>query len=316
MALLSACAEDPTGMDRALSLTMDAEVLGGTPVVWENNDHAYDAIAASGGINWVDSRDAAAAMTLGGCPGYLVSITSQAENDFIVANLSEALPEGKRGYWIGAWQPPGSPEPAGGWTWLSGEPFEFTNWNVARGEPNDYRLVWPETGEEAAHLWDDGSGTWNDLAKLENTPGYVVEYDPICAAAIQDILIGVKPANDPEPRPINPRSWGVITVVVYSTSVADGETSDFSVAEIDPETVTLGDGQTPEADIALRMNGTLMMRLRDVDGDGDDDMVLQFRTRDLAENGDLEPGTTELVLTGETLSGQPFQGSGGVRLVP
>jgi hypothetical protein len=64
------------------------------------------------------------------------------------------------------------------------------------------------------------------------------------------------------------------------------------------------------------MNGTLMMRLSDVDRDGDDDLVLQFRTRDLAENGDLAPGTSQLTLSGETFAGQPFEGSSATRLVP
>lgn len=318
IAVLSACDSQPMETDPPVLLSMNAEVLGGTPIIWETNGHAYDAIAAPtpAGINWVDSRDAAAALTLEGCPGYLVSITSREENEFIVSNLSDAMPPGRRGYWIGAWQPPGSEEPAGGWTWVSGEPFDFTNWNVARGEPNDYRVSWPETGEEAAHLWDDGSGTWNDLGKLENTPGFVVEYDPVCAAAIKDVLIGVKPGNDPSPRPINPRSWGVITVVLYSTRISDGDLSDFDASEVDPETVRLGDGDAPDAQIARRMNGTLMARLRDADGDGDDDLVLQFRTRDLAGNGDLQPGTTELALSGETVGGQAFEGSSATRLVP
>lgn len=316
--LVSACESEPTGTAEPSLLSMDSEVLGGTPIVWAGNGHAYDAMAAplAGGINWTDARDAAAALTLGTCPGYLVSITSQAENDFIVANLSEALPPGQRGYWIGAWQPPGSEEPAGGWTWVSGEPFEFTNWNSSRGEPNDYKGTYPETGEDAAHLWDDGAGKWNDLSSLDTTPGYVVEYDPICAAAITEILVGVKPGAGESPRPINPRSWGVVTVVAYSTSEAAGESVDFSASEVDPETVTLGDGQLPEADVARRMNGTLMARLHDVDGDGDEDLVLQFRTRDLASNGDLQPGTSVLTLAGQTYSAQAFAGSSEIRLVP
>jgi len=307
---LSACDSGPTAIDHTQSAQLSAAILGGTPLVWSGNGHAYDAIAASDGISWTDARDAAAATTLDGCSGFLATLTTMAENDFIVDNLPEALPPGRRGYWIGGWQPPGSAEPAGGWTWITGEPFEFTNWN-APAEPNDWL-----GGEDAIHLWDDGLGRWNDLASDETTPGYVIEYDAACAASITEIMIGVKPGRRDTPRPINPRSWGVVTVVVFSTSVADGEASDFAASDVDVQTVTLGDGQVPEAAVALRQNGTAMARLRDVDGDGDEDLVLQFRIRELQENGDIEPGTTQLTLAGETEDAQAFSGTSTIRLVP
>lgn len=279
-------------------------------MVWSGNGHAYDAIAATGGISWTDSRAEAGTSALDGCPGYLATLTTMDENQFIVDNLPEALPPGRRGYWIGGWQPPESNEPAGGWTWITGEPLEFTNWN-APSEPNNWL-----GGEDAIHLWDDGLGRWNDLASDETTPGYVIEYDAACALSITEIMIGVKPGRRYTPRPINPHSWGVVTVVVYSTFVADGEVSDFAAPDVDVQTVTLGDGQVPEAGVAVRPNGTAMARLRDVDGDGDEDLVLQFRIRELHENGDLQPGTTELMLSGETVGAQAFSGSSGIRLVP
>ena len=37
--------------------------------------------------------------------------------------------------WIGGYQPPGSPEPAGNWTWITGEPWIFSTWWP--GEPNN-----------------------------------------------------------------------------------------------------------------------------------------------------------------------------------
>ena len=39
------------------------------------------------------------------------------------------------GPWIGGTQPGGSPEPAGGWSWVTGETFGFNAWYA--GEPND-----------------------------------------------------------------------------------------------------------------------------------------------------------------------------------
>lgn len=74
-------------------------------------------------------------------------------------------PEGYYGrtFWIGLHQAPGSTEPAGGWSWVSGEPVGYLNWNP--NEPsNGY------AGEWVAHMWDDYApnnqiqGRWNDLA--------------------------------------------------------------------------------------------------------------------------------------------------------
>lgn len=317
--LLAACESVPTALDQAeptqsdpgsgASFQMSSQILGGTPLVWDGNGHAYDAIDAPG-ITWVAARDAAAAAELDGCFGHLATLTSAEENEFVAANLSQALPGGQRGFWIGGVQPPGSAEPAGGWTWVTGEPFVFTNWN-SPAEPNNFGV-----GEDAIHLWDNGAGSWNDLGRLDNTPGYVVEYGSGCATDVEEILIGISLGDDGGPRPINPRSWGVITVVGYATATADGDASDFDASDIDAETVTLGDGENTDASVARRKNGTLMARTRDVDEDGDQDMVVQFRIRELVENGDLEVGTTELVLHGETLAGQSFESAGQIRLVP
>ncbi|MEP7274673.1 MAG: C-type lectin domain-containing protein, partial [Acidobacteriota bacterium] len=54
--------------------------------------------------------------------GYLATILSDAENTFVFnlvndpAYWRDDLPFGP---WIGGYQPPGSPEPAGGWTWVN-----------------------------------------------------------------------------------------------------------------------------------------------------------------------------------------------------
>ena len=50
-------------------------------------------------------------------------------------------------------------------------------------------------------------------------------------------------------------------------------------------------------------------------GDGDIDLVLYFDTQALAENGCLQPGDTEALLTGETFDGVPIEGVGDVNIV-
>ncbi len=40
-----------------------------------------------------------------------------------------------QGMWYGGFQPPGVTPPNSGWEWVTGEPWDYTNW--APGEPND-----------------------------------------------------------------------------------------------------------------------------------------------------------------------------------
>ncbi|EKE05350.1 MAG: hypothetical protein ACD_19C00349G0001, partial [uncultured bacterium] len=57
--------------------------------------------------------------------GHLVTITSQVEQDFVTNLIVSGT---KPYYWAGGMQLPGSSEPFGGWTWVTGEPFSYTNW--------------------------------------------------------------------------------------------------------------------------------------------------------------------------------------------
>lgn len=136
------------------------------PVRWEvadgGNGHSYEAIAAPGGITWYAAN--ANAIAVG---AYLVTITSQAENDFVFDLVDSpefwhADSAFSRGPWIGAVQPAGSPEPGGNWQWVTGEPWVFSNWEPA--EPNNFNgdedrvhfMVRSPTGRDPH--WNDESG--------------------------------------------------------------------------------------------------------------------------------------------------------------
>ena len=154
------------------------------------NEHFYEAVTVSGGIDWFVARDAAELRTLSGVQGHLVTITSALEDNFIAMNFPEAFPvipsprpPGCEGpttventcgfpYWFGGFQPPGSPnEPEGDWEWVTGEPFVYTNWHD--GEPNDFQ----GREEDCLHPHPDGS-LWNDSqCDDRRAGGYVVEYD-------------------------------------------------------------------------------------------------------------------------------------------
>ena len=170
-----------------------------------DNGHFYDFIEKDG-ITWTDARDEAAQKSYLGRQGYLATITSAKENEFVAGKLkgqgwmgaSDAGTD-KEWYWVTGPekgtlffyqkgynasgdnacgngpadnQPPGNP---------------YANW--ANNEPNDADTNDAETGagcageEDYAHFFDDG--TWNDYPNdpksMNNSTwwrvdGYVVEY--------------------------------------------------------------------------------------------------------------------------------------------
>ena len=140
-----------------------------------DNGHYYEAVPAPGGsITWSSARTAAASRTMLGASGHLVSITSAAEGAWIRAHLPDAI---NSGYWLGGFQPNGSPEPAGGWQWVTGEPWSYTNWSS--GEPNN-----ANNNENATQF--AATGGWNDASDGGGAGGYVVEYEPSAGAPPSD----------------------------------------------------------------------------------------------------------------------------------
>ena len=102
------------------------------------NGHYYQIISPAGGIDWADARASAASMTFMGVSGHLATITSAAEDEFVLSLFDPNSPAGQA--WIRGIQPAGSPEPGGGWQWITGETWSFTNWYVAANgstEPNN-----------------------------------------------------------------------------------------------------------------------------------------------------------------------------------
>ncbi|MEN8898698.1 MAG: putative Ig domain-containing protein, partial [Nonlabens sp.] len=156
----------------------DIEFSLGSAQPSDDNGHFYEFVAASG-ITWQDARTAASNRSLYGLPGYLATVTSQAENDFIFAKL---VGQG----WIGASDAATEDQ----WLWVTGPEAgtqfwqgeangsavggEYNNWST--NEPNDSR------GEDYAHFKTDG--TWNDFA-FDNSSidGYVVEYGGLTDAS-------------------------------------------------------------------------------------------------------------------------------------
>ncbi len=151
----------------SLVLAMLFAVIGqaeAEPVLNPANGHYYEVVVEDW-INWHDARVAAGTSTFMGIRGHLATITSQDENDFIAGIVPSDV-----SFWVGGFQPSGSPEPAGNWQWVTGEPFDYTNW--APDEPNNW--FGDDPNEDRVEFYD--SGEWNDLPADFELIGYIVEY--------------------------------------------------------------------------------------------------------------------------------------------
>ena len=153
-------------------------------VLWRLNDggngHVYEVVAVPGRIDWLNANRKAIALG-----GYLATITSEAENDF-VTNLVDEVREywvwtggGLFGPWLGGVQPPGSPEPGGGWQWVTEEAFGFADWAKEPINPNDQNgtedricFVLPRTAPWSGPAWSDESAS-------KRLAAYIVEYDQV-----------------------------------------------------------------------------------------------------------------------------------------
>jgi hypothetical protein len=113
------------------------------------NGHSY--YRSTGSAFWTVARSNCQAMG-----GYLVTVTSAAENNFIY-NL---WPSG----WIGLTDE----ITEGVWRWVTGETYSYSSWNP--GEPNN-------AGNED-YIQFVGGGKWNDLPNNQSLP-YVIEFDYI-----------------------------------------------------------------------------------------------------------------------------------------
>lgn len=121
------------------------------------------------GISWTEARDSAANLSYNGLQGYLATITSSIENDFIWSKIDGVG-------WIGA----NDAQNEGTWRWVTGPEAgthfwqgtyangyrvnnRYSNWNT--GEPNNVIKEWGDD-EDYAHINADPSSvakSWNDL---------------------------------------------------------------------------------------------------------------------------------------------------------
>lgn len=134
--------------------------------------HWYKAVLIAEGVSWSNANVAAT-----NAGGYLACISSAQENAFVFSLVDSAAFwqfDGRWNYgpWIGGVQTNKESEPAGGWSWVSGEPWSYVNW--ANGQPDNSGNI-----EEHAHFLANTSGhasTWNDLPSSLGAAGWVHGY--------------------------------------------------------------------------------------------------------------------------------------------
>jgi hypothetical protein len=133
-------------------VTVNSAFADSVKLVNPANNHVYKRFDKT--VTWTQAKNACTNQK-----GYLATITSQAENDWIVSkNLQQNYP------WLGA----SDSAKEGQWVWITGETWNYTNWND--GEPNGAR------SENYLVIWNESTGQWNDLDK-SNPLSYLCEWD-------------------------------------------------------------------------------------------------------------------------------------------
>lgn len=163
--------------------------VSAVPVTWTvasgGNGHSYELVSES--LNWINAKAAAEARG-----GYLVTLTSAAENEFVRATFDAQL---NNFAWIGASDAETQGATEGNWEWVVGPeaglqfwqngpppagsatPGNFANWGPV--EPNNF------SDEDAAALnlgsvstGNTMNGQWGDTDIVATIlPAYIVEFD-------------------------------------------------------------------------------------------------------------------------------------------
>jgi hypothetical protein len=145
-------------------------VLGNYPVQWRvtdgGNGHWYQSIVAGTFRDWnaADAGSKAVGATL-------ATITNAAELDFVWRNMASNAACWKLDLNFGG-PMLGGMEVNGQWQWVTGEPWDFTNWGPCYGENSEHRLHFG-----CASF----SPEWNNLHDWEtNVGGAIFEWSADC----------------------------------------------------------------------------------------------------------------------------------------
>jgi len=124
---------------------------------------------------------------------------------------------------------------------------------------------------------------------------------------VQYINIDIKPGNDDEEAPLNPKSKGNIPVALLS-SKAIGSSPEFRPMDVkrDSDSLTFGHKGNEKSLLRCSKEGS------DLNGDGIPDLVCHFDN----QSADFEHTDIVGILKGNTADGRRFEGSGKLKVVP
>jgi hypothetical protein len=152
-----------------LSLSAGSTVVGQQAVQWRvsegGNGHWYQLTLTM--LPWADAQQVS---ILRG--GYLATVTSGPENSFanglcVPALAGQPTPAS---VWLGGFANPGNCSNPAGYSWVSGEPWGFTNWHP----------VEPNASFECRLSYRPGYGDrWNNFS-AESACAYLVEWSADC----------------------------------------------------------------------------------------------------------------------------------------
>ena len=136
------------------------QAKAGSPIALKENynGHGYEYVTTP--LVWEQARKNAEKSG-----GYLVCITSDEENKFLIQFIKKATDQEIPATWIGL----NDDKIEGDWKWLTGEPTTFTFW--FQGEPNnayfENKVVYEKREQDIR---------WND-ASSDRRHFYIIEYD-------------------------------------------------------------------------------------------------------------------------------------------
>ncbi len=244
----------------------------GSAISFSGNGHFYEFI--TGTFSWSTAKTDAASKTFYGLQGYLATITSQAENDFIQQKISS---DG----WIGASDDythinaatgattyANQAAAEGKWYWVTGpvgeKGVQFSNGNTTPAAVGGRYMNWNTnepnnsgSNEHYGEIYSSGSaGKWNDLGA--SSLGYVVEYggmagDPAVSLSASRNIIMIATSLQTTPSSVTyalhaPASYVDNAIMVYSTgSITDAKVtigSNFNSGDVLSYTGALPSGVT------------------------------------------------------------------------
>jgi hypothetical protein len=133
-----------------------------TIILNPDNGHYYGFVEVQESVNWFEAKDLAEGMVYNGMDGHLATVTDSQEQTFLINSFPEIFPNY---VWLGA-----SDEAIeGDWVWITGEVWDYTDWDPIYNEPNGGTY-------ENCLQYSDYSDKWNDAPCYSNYNFLIVEF--------------------------------------------------------------------------------------------------------------------------------------------